>query len=495
MTIHAKQGSNDMDLIEQAVFTSAETDRAAGYQVVATSPGVAEADARELAVWGPSHDALLDSTPNASSLNFHPLPSGNYCVSRTAPAGWEYSGRGGARVYTQCLIVPPRTLARFANNPFALSRAALAAGSLRLYDEVPKQLPPLRMAGRAPVVDSTLLARLCSDPGPDWLALLVETALRSGTVAVSGGPRAEQVIAGLVNCLPPECRLEYSFSTGLKFSSRRPFRVIAVSRDPEEQRRVKRLYDVAVLDLSGHLPEESVPRESWARFIHRVLKLGRPSLLSTRLSNRQHEFSPDDLPALGLQLLEELDASCLDSGTTDEPAAVDELPIEDLGIAGVRPERISDDAGDVPRHASPRPVEDDQPGGEAWSSPDPRQQAHQAHRRFEKNASPAVASIPGSPVPSQLLDPDSPEVLRKLERLDDLVYGAVNGTPAAMEELRVYWPQVQNELGGTLLAESQEQYLRYALAAWNQSREPEASRDPARTVQALEVLTLLFDEI
>jgi hypothetical protein len=30
-----------MDLIEQAVFTSAETDRAAGYQVVATSPGVA----------------------------------------------------------------------------------------------------------------------------------------------------------------------------------------------------------------------------------------------------------------------------------------------------------------------------------------------------------------------------------------------------------------------------------------------------------------------
>jgi len=142
--------------------------------VVATSPGVCEADVRELTVWGPSHDALLESTPDAVSLNFHPLPSGSYCVSRTSPAGWEYSGRGGARVYTQCLIVSPETLARFANNPFALSRAALAAGLLRLHDEVPKRLAPLRLTGRAPACDSTLLARLCANPGPDWLASLVQ---------------------------------------------------------------------------------------------------------------------------------------------------------------------------------------------------------------------------------------------------------------------------------------------------------------------------------
>ena len=162
-----------MDLIEQAVFTSAETDRSAGYQVVATSPGVREADCRELAAWGPSHDALLDSLPSAVSVNFHPLPSGSHCVSRTTPAGWEYSGRGGARVYTQCLIVPPPVLARFANNPFALLRAALAGGALRLYDQVPKRLEPLRLVGRAAALDSALLARLCTSPGPGWLASLV----------------------------------------------------------------------------------------------------------------------------------------------------------------------------------------------------------------------------------------------------------------------------------------------------------------------------------
>ena len=159
-----------MDLIEQAVFTSAETDRSAGYQVVATSPGVREADAQELAVWGPSHDALLDSSPGAVSFNFHPLSSGNYCVGRTVPSGWEYSGRGGARVYTQCLIVSPGVLLRFACNPFALIRAALAGGALRLYREVPKTLEPLRLAGRAAPVDLTLLARLAANPGPDWLA-------------------------------------------------------------------------------------------------------------------------------------------------------------------------------------------------------------------------------------------------------------------------------------------------------------------------------------
>ncbi len=76
---------------EQAVFAS--SGNAAGYQVVAASPGLCEADARELAVWGPSHDSLLDPSPEAESLNFHPLPSGAFCISRTVALGWD--GQGG----------------------------------------------------------------------------------------------------------------------------------------------------------------------------------------------------------------------------------------------------------------------------------------------------------------------------------------------------------------------------------------------------------------
>jgi len=492
-----------MDLIEQAVFTSAETDRAAGYQVVATSPGVCGADVRELAVWGPSHDALLESAPDAVSLNFHPLPSGNYCVSRTNPAGWEYSGRGGARVYTQCLIVSPATLARFANNAFALSRAALAAGLLRLHDEVPKRLAPLRLAGRAPACDSTLLARLCANPGPDWLASLVQAALTSNALAISGGPPAEQMIAGLVNCLPPECRIQFSFSTGLKFSSRRPFRVIAISQDPEERRRVERLYDMAVLDFSGRLPAEFEPVESWARFIHRVLKSGRTSLLSARLSRRQCDFSPEDLPALGLQFLEELDASSFEQEPSDDDREGGEMPQEDLWMGQASGEGISYRDGE----ATPELEDFDRPFPQAAPLSELFRGAHGAHSRFQKDSCPWSArpfggalscptdGKPSGPVPSQLLDPDDPEVLEKLEHLDDLVYDAIAGKAAAMDELRTFWPRVRDELGDQMLAESQEQYLRYALSAWVGCMEEEAVRNPSQAIQSLEVLCVLFDEV
>ena len=44
-----------------------------------------------------------------------------------------------------------------------------------------------------------------------------------------------------------------------------------------------------------------------------------------------------------------------------------------------------------------------------------------------------------------------------------------------------------------LLAESREQYLRYALSIWEDYVEKDGHRDPARAVQALDVLCLLFE--
>ena len=509
-----------MELIEQAVFTSAETDRSAGYQVVAASPGISEADVRELAVWGPSHGALLDSSPNGVSYNFHPLPSGCYCASRTTPAGWEYSGRGGARVYTQCLIVLPKTLARFANNPFALLRAALAAGALELHDEVPKRLDPLRLAGRTSVVDLALLARLCTSPGPDGLASLVQAALTSTTVAVAGGVPAEHLIAGLINCLPPECRVRFPFSTGLKYSSRRPFRVVAVSSDPEEQLRVRRLYDVAVLDFCDGRPGQFAPAESWARFIQRVLKSGRTSWLAGRLSDRRSDFAPDDLPALGLRLLEELDASSLASSAlpADESGAEDPcpgVPQEDVWTdaaweeaeceaepAGGNPwvgellgEHVSgDEDGSTPDDASLPSDDYDAPARKTPCGAERVQHAHRPHPYFGDNTAAGSAARGKASPPSMLLDPDDPELLAKLERLDDLVYDAIGGEVEAIQALQEYWPRVRDELGDEMLVESQEQYLRYALSTWTESIEPDALREPIRAVHSLEVLCVLFNQ-
>jgi hypothetical protein len=447
--------------VEQAVFTSAETDRSAGYQVVAQSPGVCEADVRELAVWGPSHDSLLEWGPEAASINFHPLPSGAFCVSRTTAAGWEYSSRGGHRVYTQCLIVPPEVLRRFANHPLALMRAVLAGGMLQVYECVPRRLEPLRLAGGAAPVNQTLLARLAANPGPRSMATLVQAAFDSACLAVAGRPSAGELIAGLLNCLPPECRPDFSFSTGLKFSSRRPFRILALSDDPAERRWVAHHPNVVVLELADNAPAESIPIDGWARLIERVLASGRTSFLATQLSKRRFQLAPGDLSALGLQLLEDLDASAL---RTDH---------RQPGADG----RLSPAGGTA---AAPGRSEG-------------RTRAHAAHRGFAKSSQATTAKLEAA-APSQTLAPTAPEVLEKLEHLDDVVYEAIDGQATALQQLETLWPQLLADLGEDLVAESREQYLRYALTIWEDCVEPGGVRHPSRAMRALDVLCVLFAE-
>ena len=215
-------------LIEQAIFTSARTDRAEGYQLLSRSGHVCEADARELSVWGPSHGSLLKESDQAESVNFFALASGSYSISRTSVAGKEYSGRGGKLVYTQYLVVPPEVMARFANDPFAILRAAAASGALRVEEPVPESLPAIQLAGRAPAVDPGLLAQLARDPGPAAMAMLVQAALANERLAISSDIPCEQLVAGLFNVLPVECRVEFSFTTGLKYSPSRPVRILAL---------------------------------------------------------------------------------------------------------------------------------------------------------------------------------------------------------------------------------------------------------------------------
>jgi len=45
-----------------------------------------------------------------------------------------------------------------------------------------------------------------------------------------------------------------------------------------------------------------------------------------------------------------------------------------------------------------------------------------------------------------------------------------------------------------LLAESREQYLRYAVSVWEELATAGGVRDPARAIQALDVLSVLFGD-
>lgn len=482
-----------MTTIEQAVFTSAQTDRSAGYQVVATSPGVCEADVRELTVWGPSHDALIWSATEATSVNFHPLPSGAYCVSRTMPAGAEYSGRRGARIYTQCLVVSPETLARFANNPFALLKAVSAGGSLRVHDTVPRQLAPLRLVGRAAVVDESLLGQLCHDPGPRWMAALVQAALDSPAVAVAGDVSAQRIIAGLINCMPPECRTEFSFSTGLKLSSRRPFRLVVVPDETDEQRRAIRLYDASVLSLNDELPSEFTPTESWARLVERVLKSSQVSFLGRRLSEHRDDCPLENLSAFGLQLLEELDTSLLAHGPASTESKPDQAPAFALG----QPPRTNHPGNLGPAQHETTSLSPGLGESDSLNRNDEYRRGHEPHKQFQGNSPP---SMPESQLaaPSKTLCPDSPDVIEKLERLDDLVYQAMSGSSDSVDELSLFWPRLRVELGEEMIAESREQYLRYALKIWEHGAglaHADNDRQSSRAIQALDVLCVIFDEV
>jgi hypothetical protein len=362
-------------------------------------------------------------------------------------------------VYTQCLIVSPEILARFANNPFSVLRAALASGALETHQQVPARLETLNLMGRSPAVDATLLARLAANPGADWMATLIEAALTSKNLGLVGGPPTEQLIAGLLNCLPPECRTEFSFSTGLVYSSQRPFRIVRLPKDPAERRRVQNQYHLEVLELSSGTPTEYAPLDGWARLIRRVLHSGRTSFLATQFAKRRFELAPADLPALGLQLLEEWDESSLPVEAADERA--DQPP---------RPPAVTDGLSGM-------------------------QRAHAAHQRFEGNTVAASAVVPETEAPPEPIDPDSPEVLEKLELMDDLVFGAIGGKRSALEQLRTVWPELRDTLGEELLAESREQYLRRALLIWGNSHEPDGVRSPENAIRAMDVLCVLFDGV
>ena len=74
------------------------------------------------------------------------------------------------------------------------------------------------------------------------------------------------------------------------------------------------------------------------------------------------------------------------------------------------------------------------------------------------------------------------------------VYDAINGRPGAMERLEDTWPKLTSGLDEELLAVSREQYLRYALSVWDQCVDARGLRQPARAVQAVDVLCLLFGD-
>ena len=227
--------------LEQAIFTSMRSERLDGYQLAARSDGITSEVARELTAWGPAHDSLWSNRLNARSVNFHPLGGPQVCISLTTLSGGEYSGRGGGRVYTQMLVVPLDGLERFAGDPFLLLQAVGASGRLVIHDNVPNSLPSVPLLGRSVGPATHSLEQTIEQVGAEAIANLAEAFLASSSLSVVTDIPAERLFQTVLYQLPLEQRLNLSFTTGLKFSSRRPFRICTVPADPALIRQSQRL--------------------------------------------------------------------------------------------------------------------------------------------------------------------------------------------------------------------------------------------------------------
>ncbi len=438
-------------LIEQALFTTDTSEPSSDYRLVAASPGITPGDLRELSAWAPTRGSLCDVRSGAASVNFHPLPSGGWCVARTALVGQP--SRGAGQTATLSFVVQASAFARFANNPFALLRAIRAAGLLEPHGDIVLPLAPFQLPGRASAVDEGLVAQLTDRWGARRVAWLIQSALSCDALAVVGVERRELLLAGLMNCLPIECRPELSFSTGLVHSPRRPFRVMAVSASMDELGRLREQPGLTVLDLNAEPPAGFVPA-GWANLVLTALESDRLAALSRELERPRPRLRLTDLSWLADQLLERLHHS-----------------------AGA-PQAALQTASDV------------RTNGARASLEAPGVQVRFDGRKLTSGG--GIDYARQTPGPSATLHAPSPEVLDKFERLDDLVFDTINGKQPALDELTAAWPKLSADLPPDLLAESREQYLRYALKLWDGQQT--SVRDVNWAVTALDVLSVLFGE-
>ncbi len=210
--------------VEQAIFTSLRSRRNQGYHLVAHSPGFDASLAPVLNTWGPSHGSLLNDQPTAESINFAPLAPEWYSVSRTTYGGPEYSGRGGLQVFTRFLLLRREQLAGYENNALALIRTALTMGELRLHVAPPDQLDPIELPDHA-LADVVEEGAAGNVPMDDVMRIL----RFQNRVAILGLSDPYPTLAQIIRSTPREDRLKLSFTTGLKPSVHRDFRLHFVS--------------------------------------------------------------------------------------------------------------------------------------------------------------------------------------------------------------------------------------------------------------------------
>ncbi len=85
-----------------------------------------------------------------------------------------------------------------------------------------------------------------------------------------------------------------------------------------------------------------------------------------------------------------------------------------------------------------------------------------------------------------------PDVIARLEALDDLIFAAIDGDPSALQESGNAWHRAVAELGHDAIEETRRQYLRHAQGVWERLRGQKV-QPPHKIFAAIEIIGLLVN--
>ncbi len=278
-----------------------------------------------------------------------------------------------------------------------------------------------------------------------------------GIQLIAGAANYETLFGGLLNCFPLEFRTELTFTTGLRYSPRRPLHMAPVTGDAADQRQAARCEGVTVVDLSAAAESADAVSSSWATYVAEAIRRDRLHDLASVLQHSPPGLTLADLNELGEQ-----------------------------SLVAVRGQQVTIGSGAEQEHWA-----------EVSSSGSDTQRLFRTDRPTGKKADEFEGKISGvgktacSKTPSCGAEPNNLVGASALaEQLESTICEAIDGTKGKMEEVVRLWKAFAAEIKPEQLSSRREQYLRYTLTLWHACGEP--SGKPERAIQALDLLEVLF---
>lgn len=491
------------------------------YHYLAVSRNIPDEDLAEISAWAARSGDLLGDGNEAVSCNFHPLPSGDFCLSRTARLPVCHTDKKEndflkSESFTHGVILPNALLKDYANNALAVYRHFTHLGLWDAGVEVASQLlvcqksclpsetlpvmKTLEVDGSSVMVHTENIYRCGRILGTRRLVQVLDQMLGSVSMLVAIhsdlGVTAEDVFEALLEMLPLSVRLEFSFATSLKFSAQRPFNLLGVGENLQECQRVRKNQRLPVFMLglrSKNMPPITLKRH-WSMFMHAVLQHKALNQWETLLITEETPITVRMLGGLAERYLRHLG---LDKKGVLETS-------EEMGVVStLQQEKV--------HHAS---LDDSAPVGTECAL-----LAFTSHLAAELNADlssldenvsdaiPAVfseispdevfAQEPGEEkilaAPSAPSSPSASILEIQKAAFLEAIRDASHGNPVATERLREIWTLILKNTSPSQREQEWEILMQDSLKVWNQQRSVYPNRSSGHVGRMAEILYILLD--